>query len=148
MYHWVRKRLAQCCVCTQQHQTWVPSQSTHQHSKQRRRCEDDKSSLPSTPQSPIVTHLDVPKAFVDKEMTTVNDSNDFTMATLNVLHNWHTSQSGNCLYFQYQDQLANAFGAAGLDKESVYQAMPKNPEMCKLFSHNYSFSCQITQFQN
>ena len=96
----------------------------------------------------IVTHLDVPKAFVDKEMTTVNDSNDFTMATLNVLHNWHTSQSGNCLYFQYQDQLANAFGAAGLDKESVYQAMPKNPEMCKLFSHNYSFSCQITQFQN
>ena len=70
----------------------------------------------------IATHLDVPKAFVDREMTTVKDSNDFTVATLNVLHNWHTSQSGNCLYFQHQDQLANAFEAAGLDKECVYRA--------------------------
>ena len=70
----------------------------------------------------IATHLDVPKAFVEREMTTVNDSNDFTVAALNVLHSWHTSQSGNCLHFQSQDQLANAFKEAGLDKECVYRA--------------------------
>ena len=68
----------------------------------------------------IATLLDVPTTFVHREMTT--SPNDFIVATFNVLDNWHTSQSGNCLYFQRQDQLANAFEAAGLDKESVYRA--------------------------
>ena len=70
----------------------------------------------------IATHLDVPKAFVDREMTTINDSNDFTVATRNVLHKWNANLSSNCLYFQHQDQLANAFKEAGLDKECVYRA--------------------------
>ena len=68
----------------------------------------------------IATHLNVRKTDVDAEMT--NSPCEFKAAAYNVLHKWHTSQSGQCLHYQRKDQLAYAFEAAGLDKECVYHA--------------------------
>ena len=66
----------------------------------------------------IATHLNVRKIDVDAEMA--NFPYDFKAAAYSVLHKWYRSQSSPCLHYQRKDQLANAFEAAGLDKECVY----------------------------
>ena len=67
----------------------------------------------------IATHLNVRKIDVDVKMA---NGKELTVAAYDVLHKWYTSQSGQCLPYQRQDQLANAFEAAGLNKECVYHA--------------------------
>ena len=68
----------------------------------------------------IALHLGVPTTFV--EVTMITSPNDFTVVALQVLLRWHRKQRGQCLHYQLKDQLASAFEAAGLDKESVYRA--------------------------
>ena len=69
----------------------------------------------------IATHLKVPTNDVDAIVASF--PNDFTRAAQGVLLKWHRRQSGQSLHIDHVDQLANAFEAAGLNKERVYHSM-------------------------